>query len=101
MIGFNLGPQLALTSEGVKAQITEGEISQNTDNIKIMYTIPSLHGSSGSPVVNTYGDLIAINFAGLDGTQSFNYGIKSEHLITLLQSAGINLADNNDSKNSE
>ena len=57
-----------------------GYISQNTDNIKIMYSIPALQGSSGSPVVNQYGELVAINFAGINGTQGFNYGIRVERL---------------------
>ena len=80
MIGFNQGPTLALTNNGIKAQITQGYISQNTDNIKIMYSIPALQGSSGSPVVNQYGELVAINFAGINGTQGFNYGIRVERL---------------------
>lgn len=84
LLGFNLGPSLAITQEGIKAQITEGSISQNTDDVKVMYTIPALHGSSGSPVVDKYGNLICINFAGLDITQSFNYGIKSRHLRNLV-----------------
>lgn len=71
MIGFNQGPTLALTNNGIKAQITQGYISQNTDNIKIMYSIPALQGSSGSPVVNQYGELVAINFAGINGTLTY------------------------------
>lgn len=76
MIGFNAGFSLSNTSQGIKAQITSGTISQEPDNNKIMYTIPSLPGSSGSPVVNEYGKLVAVNFAGVTGTQSFNYGIQ-------------------------
>ena len=76
MIGFNAGFSLSNTSQGIKAQITSGTISQKPDNNKIMYTIPSLPGSSGSPVVNEYGKLVAVNFAGVTGTQSFNYGIQ-------------------------
>ena len=75
MIGFNAGFTLSNTSQGIKAQITSGTISQMPDNNKIMYTIPALPGSSGSPVVNEYGKLVAVNFAGVTGTQSFNYGI--------------------------
>ncbi len=82
MIGFNLGPALALTEEGVLSQCTSGIVSQERDNC-YMYSIPSLHGSSGSPVFNQKGELVAINFAGLSTTQNFNYGIKVKHLIDL------------------
>ena len=91
MIGFNQGPNLAVTTEGVKAQITQGYISQDTDDFKLMYSIPALHGSSGAPVVNQYGELVAINFAGLDNTQSFNYGIKIDKLKEIIDNRLVGL----------
>lgn len=84
MCGFNLGPSLALTKEGVKSQFNNGTISQRTSE-KLMYSIPALHGSSGSPVVNFAGQLVAINFAGIDTTQNFNYGVRVKYLRKLLQ----------------
>lgn len=84
MASFNLGPQLALTKEGVKSQFNSGSISQKTAD-RLLYSIPALPGSSGSPVVNRKGELVAINFAGLNGTQNFNYGIRVKHLKALLQ----------------
>ncbi len=83
MCGFNRGPALALTSEGVKSQFNTGAISQTQDD-KLMYSIPALPGSSGSPVVNMKAELVAINFAGLADTQSFNYGIRVRYLRQLL-----------------
>lgn len=84
LIGFNLGPSLAITENGLKAQITKGEVSQDTDDTRFMYTIPALHGSSGSPVLDSYGKLVAVNYAGIDTTQGFNYGVKIIHLANLL-----------------
>ena len=83
MTSFNLGPTLALTKEGIKSQFNSGSISQRT-NERIMYSIPTLPGSSGSPVVNLQGQLVAINYAGLNGTQNFNYGIRVKYLKSLI-----------------
>lgn len=84
MIGFNLGPVLALTEEGVKSQCTTGTISQDRTN-SYLYSIPSLHGSSGAPVLNRKGELVAVNFAGIGSTQSFNYGVKVKYMRELLK----------------
>jgi S1-C subfamily serine protease len=86
MIGFNLGPQLAISKNGLQVQKTDGKISQQPDGDRVLYSIPALHGSSGSPIFNNEGELVAINFAGLDFTQSFNYGVLSKHLKLLSSS---------------
>lgn len=83
MLSFNLGPALALTKEGIKSQFNNGTISQKTSD-RLMYSIPALHGSSGSPVLNHEGELVAVNYAGINGTQGFNYGIRVKHLRALL-----------------
>ena len=83
MTSFNLDPTLALTKEGIKSQFNSGTVSQRT-NERLMYSIPALPGSSGSPVVNLQGQLVAINYAGLNGTQHFNYGIRVKYLKCLI-----------------
>lgn len=85
LIGYNHGVQLAATQEGIKAQLTTGNVSQQPDGNRVMYTIPMLQGSSGSPVVNRYGELVAVNFAGLIGTQSFNFGIPLKRINDFLK----------------
>ena len=88
IIGFNLGPALALTDEGIRAQITSGTVSQDGGSDRIMYTTPILVGSSGAPVINSRGQLVAVNYATLTGTQGFNYGIKVKHLANFLNDNG-------------
>lgn len=84
MSSFNLGPTLALTKEGIKSQFNDGSISQKTKD-RIMYSIPTLPGSSGSPVVNMQGQLVAINYAGIKSTQNFNYGVRVKYLRNLME----------------
>ena len=50
------------------------------DDFKMLYTIPALPGSSGSPIFDKYGRLLAVNFAGFLNTQNFNYGIQTKKL---------------------
>jgi hypothetical protein len=84
MIGFNYGPSIATTDEGLKAQLTQGTVSQESDKKRVLYSIPSLEGSSGSPIIDQWGNLVAINFAKVSGTQNFNYGIMAKHLHKLI-----------------
>jgi S1-C subfamily serine protease len=85
LIGYNRGIDLAQTTEGIQAQLTDGKVSQNTDAFKLMYTIPTLPGSSGSPVMDDKGRLVSVNFAGMTETQSFNYGIQPGQIKSFLQ----------------
>ncbi len=84
MASFNLGPSLALTKEGVKSQFNHGSISQETSD-RVMYSIPTLPGSSGSPVVNMKGELVAVNNAGITATQGFNYGVRVKYLQRIVE----------------
>lgn len=52
MIGFNLGPSLAVTEEGIRSQINEGSISQSSGE-KFIYSIPTSHGSSGYQIITS------------------------------------------------
>jgi len=85
MIGYNHGIVVGNTLEGIKPQLTEGNISQVTDKYKMMYTIPALHGSSGSPIFDVYGRVIGVNFAGAtNSNQNFNYGIQTQQIKSFL-----------------
>ena len=85
LIGYNQGVELAATREGIKAQLTTGNVSQQPDEDRVMYTIPVLNGSSGSPVLNLWGELVAVNFAGAEGKQGFNFGIPLKQIRKFLE----------------
>lgn len=83
MIGFNHGISLANTNNGIKSQFTQGTITQDPDRNRILYSIPTLHGSSGSPIIDEWGNLVAINYAKTINYQGFSFGIPSLQLASL------------------
>lgn len=87
MIGYNEGLSMAKTDEGITAQHQIGSISRNLDEERnVQYDIPALPGSSGSPVINRRGQVVAINFAGADTLSNrFNYGVKAKYLFELIK----------------
>ena len=85
LIGYPMGMTLANTNKGIKVQVYEGQINKESDGIRIQYNITSTHGASGSPVFNQCGQLIAVNYAGYDEAQGYNFGIVAKHALELVE----------------
>ena len=85
LIGYPMGMTLANTRKGIKVQVYEGQINKESDGISLQYNVTSTHGASGSPVFNECGNLIAVNYAGYDEAQGYNFGIVAKHAINLVE----------------
>lgn len=84
LIGYPMGMTLANTRSGIKVQIYEGQINKESDGVSVQYNVTSTHGASGSPVFNECGQLIAVNYAGYDQAQGYNFGIVAKHAAALV-----------------
>ncbi len=85
LVGYPLGMELAKSKTGdLKVQIYDGNISKESDGIKIQYSTTSTHGASGSPIFNSCGQLIAVNYSGYNFTQGYNFGIIAKHINSLM-----------------
>lgn len=85
MIGYNQGVILANTTKGISAQLTSGTVTQTPDGNRVMYSIPTMQGSSGAPVVNEHGRVVAVNFAKAIGSDNFNFGIPMDRILLFLK----------------
>jgi S1-C subfamily serine protease len=85
LVGFPLGMELAKSKAGdLRVQIYDGKISKESDGTKIQYSTTSTHGASGSPIFNSCGQLIAVNYSGYNFTQGYNFGIVARHIKSLM-----------------
>ena len=85
LIGYPMGLQLANTRKGIKVQVYEGQINKESDGVSVQDNVTSTHGASGSPVFNECGQLIAVNYAGYDEAQGYNFGIVAKHAMLLME----------------
>lgn len=86
VFGYPFGFDLATknSENKVKASLDHGKVSKISDRYEIQYNAPSFHGASGSPVFNQNGELIAVNYAGIEKAQGYNFGIIATHIRKLL-----------------
>lgn len=84
VLGYNAGPNLANIKGGIHPQPQPGVVIQNDDPFRVTYNASTLGGSSGSPVINEKGELVAVNNSGVSIKQGFNFGIRAKYLREIL-----------------
>lgn len=88
--GFPNGVSLQYLKEApLQVYFSDGLVSTTQPIYKFGVTATSDHGASGSPVFDKYGKLVGIINSGYERTQGYNYAIKAEYLVKLINSANI------------
>lgn len=86
-IGFPLGyDRIKFTIgyiSGYQSNVEEDEDSESTPSY-IEISVPINPGSSGSPLINTKGELVGINAAGITDAQNVSYSIGSRTILGIL-----------------
>ena len=90
-IGFPMGVDILdnLEKTEIQAHTTSGSISRNDNKYVFGFDAVSSPGASGSPVFDKYGNLIGVLNSGYINTQGFNFGVRSEYVVAMLNAAEI------------
>lgn len=84
-VNFTAAKLKLFVYEAIPHTLTSGTVTQQPDGKRVTYSIPSMPGSSGSPVVDDRGRLVAVNFAKSNGSDNFNFGVPLIRIVTFLK----------------
>lgn len=86
LIGYNAGfsQQNLKLQDGLQPQIQSGELNNLSKKYVIGYDAGIMGGSSGSPVFNDDGVLVAVNNSAYTGS-NFSFGVRIKYLRELLE----------------
>jgi S1-C subfamily serine protease len=67
----------------IRPSATQGHVVDASDQM-LMYDASTAHGSSGGPVFNLHGEVIAVNAAFIDGFTGSSLGISTLALQSMI-----------------
>ena len=83
MIGFSLNISAGNNLEQLTPEIRKGKIEKLPSSKRLQYSIASYPGSSGSPIFDFKGNLVAVNFAKTSDNLDLSFGIPAQYLQDL------------------
>lgn len=86
VIGYNKGTkyQNLEKQDDIQPQQQPGELNNLSEKYRIGYNAAVKGGSSGAPVVNADGVLVAVNNSGKYDSENFNFGIRTKYLREIM-----------------
>lgn len=84
ILGFPLGFTLAKTSEGLKSNFQNGQVSREPDGFAFGHNVPETGGASGSPVFDEEGRFAGVHYSGMGNIQGFKLAITATQAKKLL-----------------
>jgi len=86
-MGHPLGMSLTVTFGNISSLDSPGGLARKAYS-DIQFSAPISAGNSGGPLVNMYGQVVGINYSGIDAGQNLNYAIPINELTPMLDGLG-------------